>query len=699
MKIEIMEFGRVNQTGASLLRILQNHELPYLDLFIREGLQNSLDAHDKSKGKQVKVNISTGEFESKKFSKELEGISKKIDKRFGLSNQKYIALQDSNTFGLTGPLTAEDVKDYEYGNLISLVYSIAKPQTNEGSGGSWGYGKTAFYRMGIGIIVYYTRIETAFNKYESRLVVAMAEDEKSVDSMIPSINKGPKQGMAWWGEEYKENKTKPITDLQVITSFLKIFGIKEYSGNETGTTIIIPYVDERKLLDHNKSFTSEDGRTQPIWYRSLEDYIKISIQRWYSPRLDNQLYHGGYLEFSINGKTFKKEEMEPFYKVMQDLYNLSKEKYGVKKHLLHYENLEYQTEEIRRSKDVKYPLVGKVSFVKVTKDQLEETSPNYRNSVYEMANIKNNSPDKNKPIIAFSRRPGMIVSFETSQSLWLSGVDSTNENEYIISFFVLESENIIEYIVKNETQVINLDEYIKQGEEADHREWFDSTLGNNNLSIVDRIKKNIAIKIKDRFNFKEVKLESEQKSVLSSRYASILLPDRDFGTKATARKQLKRPDTTRSRKRSSKPTYRVLNDEIQYSFQKVVIPFEFESVIAIDSTNFQISIPSESGKISADEFESLTKKEYPSEIVKVNLNIEYKGIKTNYESNEFNKKNDDFKILSESTSHDKIYGIKLDFFEPTIVNISGIVEIHIKDLNLNQLLINDYTVKEENGNE
>ena len=44
MKIEIAEHGRMTESGRSLLRLIQNQEMPLLDLLVRESVQNSLDA-------------------------------------------------------------------------------------------------------------------------------------------------------------------------------------------------------------------------------------------------------------------------------------------------------------------------------------------------------------------------------------------------------------------------------------------------------------------------------------------------------------------------------------------------------------------------------------------------------------------------------------------------------------------------------
>ena len=72
MKIEIAEPGRMTQSGSSLLKLIQNHKTPVLDLLVRESIQNSLDAR-KSDARSVTVEFLTGNFSSRELGDELEG--------------------------------------------------------------------------------------------------------------------------------------------------------------------------------------------------------------------------------------------------------------------------------------------------------------------------------------------------------------------------------------------------------------------------------------------------------------------------------------------------------------------------------------------------------------------------------------------------------------------------------------------------
>ena len=157
MKIEIAEPGRMTQTGSSLLKLIQNNNMPVLDLLVRESIQNSLDARMPN-SKYVEMNYLTGTFDSFRLSMELEGITKPLRARFPQEQYDFIAARDSHTVGLTGELDYKKVKNNDYGNLLKLIYEICKPQEAEGAGGSWGLGKTVYFRIGIGIVIIYNLI-------------------------------------------------------------------------------------------------------------------------------------------------------------------------------------------------------------------------------------------------------------------------------------------------------------------------------------------------------------------------------------------------------------------------------------------------------------------------------------------------------------------------------------------------------------
>ena len=126
MQIEIAEAGRMTQSGSSLLRLIQNNNMPVLDLLVRESIQNSLDAR-KTDSKYVNVEFITGLFNSSYLGSELEELTKPLYERYGNQKYDYLAIRDSNTVGLTGVMNYKQIQNNSYGNLLKLVYEICKP--------------------------------------------------------------------------------------------------------------------------------------------------------------------------------------------------------------------------------------------------------------------------------------------------------------------------------------------------------------------------------------------------------------------------------------------------------------------------------------------------------------------------------------------------------------------------------------------
>lgn len=385
MKIEIAEPGRMTQSGSSLLKLIQNNNMPILDLLVRESIQNSLDAKNDT-DPYVTVDFFTGEFNKISLNKELEGITETLNRKYWKDTYKFIAVRDSNTVGLTGKLHYDEVTDNQYGNLLKLIYEISKPQEAEGAGGSWGLGKTVYFRVGIGLVVYYSRILNEEGIYESRLAASLVENEMNADSLIPALPGKSKRGIAWWGQEIGSNKTKPITDEKYIEKILNIFEIEPYEGDLTGTTIIIPYIDEQMLLENNQIEykDSEDNRIRPFWRCSIEDYLRISIQRWYAPRLNNEKYpYGKFLRARINKKGIGLDNMEPAFQIVQALYNRAvSEEAG--NDILAQDGVECKSEDILLRKVLETTKAGTIAYTKVPRKILKTGYPDNKPEPYSL---------------------------------------------------------------------------------------------------------------------------------------------------------------------------------------------------------------------------------------------------------------------------------------------------------------------------
>lgn len=673
MDIEIAEPGRMTQSGSSLLRLIQNNNMPVLDLLVRESIQNSLDASN-GVSDHVKVEFITGKFETKKFNTNLEGVEEKLNNLIKDSESSFLAIKDNNTSGLTGKLHYDQVENNDYGNLLKLVYEISKPQENIGAGGSWGLGKTVYFRIGIGLVIYYSRILNDNNMYESRLAVSLVEDEKGKNSIIPKMNNKVKRGIAWWGEKFGENKTIPITNEKDIEKILKIFNIDVYDKNETGTTVIIPYIDEDKVLLVNKLDKEEKDQ---YWNLSIEEYLKIAVQRWYAPRIDNIKYpNGNWLKVLINGDEIKKDKFEPIFKVIQDIY-ISAINNSIKSEDINIKSINIKNELINQK-------AGCLVYTKIDKQVLKMIPPNNKFSPFKYINVENLAEDNNKPIVLYTRKPGMIVSYETTGK-WVDSIMETNSDEFIIGIFVLNSDNKIA-----NSKDMSLEEYVRQSEKADHTSWNDWAIGTNNHRIINKIQSNVRSTISKKYNSIN-DVESDRRNAgLGKLFGNILLPPENFGNRADG--------NIGGNKEGSRSTVNngvklKINDKmIKYYKDIVKVPFTISSKKAIKECELNIGILAENGKISVEEWEEGLEQTIPFSIKKVVLNkIGSKGtiLKENLELEQDKcsvLKNDIIKVKFIFSSNEIPYGISLIFSEKMNLEIQGVLDIKIFDRSIKPIL-------------
>ncbi|MCA1063882.1 hypothetical protein QTG56_01470 [Rossellomorea sp. AcN35-11] len=515
MKIEIAKMERMSERGSSLLRLIQNSHTPVIDLLIRESIQNSLDAGIDSKT-PVNFDISVKQFKNENASKHFEGIKEGLNRKFQDSTQESIVIRDSNTSGLTGPLHQDYIKDNRFGNLLKLIYEISMPQEKKEAGGSWGLGKTVYFRVGIGLVVYYSKVKLENGEYESRMAACLVEDESRDDALIPNHDGGLKRGIAWWGETHSGDSTRPLTNENEIIEILSDFNIEPYGEKETGTTIIIPFIDSKKLI------TKREDESNLWWHKSLELYLNIAVQRWYSARIDNELYpYGNYLKPSVNGVAINKSNMEPVFSILRSLYLAASVGKKITTEFVNSNDINVSDVEIFRT--LKSNAAGRVAFVKINKEKLKMTVPNNKKSPHEYLDLDTSKDEYNTPVLAYLRKPGMVVSFET-EGKWTTGVEKTAD-EYILAMFVPNSDNT----VKTDEGSISLDEYLRQGEKADHSSWSDIMLDDRKLTIVERIQKRVAASIREAYNKEEKESNSSRSGALSKSLASALLPPAGFG--------------------------------------------------------------------------------------------------------------------------------------------------------------------------
>lgn len=597
MEIEIAEHGRMSESGSSLLRLIQNNNIPLLDLLVRESVQNSLDAA-KENTKSVNVDFVTGKFDASALNAHFDRITQKLDKKYPSAYGEYdfIQIRDSGTNGLTGPVTYDDVENNQFGNLLKLVYEICKPQQNEGAGGSWGLGKTVYFRMGTGLVIYYSRIYQD-GKYIERMAACMVEDETKPDAILPSKGK-LKRGIAWWGKTVEQNHTIPLENAPEIKEILDIFGIAPYSGDETGTAIIIPYIKPDRLLSDVYALNEEDT-DRPYWTRQVSDYINVATQRWYAPRIRNSIYsYGPYLAPSVNGVKILPDNMLPLFRAIREMYNITEE----------YKTNNCFTEDgcsvlvesisLRNVFD-NGSVAGRLVCVKLNKAYLKMLPPDNCKSPYQQVSNTVVSMDAgNSPIIMYTRRPGMIVGYDYSGA-WTHSMTKSSTDEYIIGLFILNSSNQLRSDRADDKKV-SLEEYIRQGEKADHAAWTDHNIKGNNPRIVNNIQKNVIKKINSNYKEKIIDTSERKKIGLGHALADMLLPTKDFGKKPSIPPVDPSGKTNPSTARK-KSSFTLIGKP---SYSKGTVIYSYEMVVRKKSCILESEIITDFTKYNADKWET-----------------------------------------------------------------------------------------------
>lgn len=610
MKIEIAEHSRMSESGSSLLRLIQNQDIPLLDLIVRESIQNSLDATN-GKNKCVDVDITVGEFRSTELNRHFERIEKGLNKQFplGKENYSFMSFKDSNTVGLTGPIRYADVRNNVFGNLLKLVYEICKPQQNEGAGGSWGLGKTIYFRLGIGLVLYYSRIYQD-GRYQSRLAACLVEDETKADSLIPYTS-GVKRGIAWWGKSdgITSKTTIPLDNEKEIEKILSVFGLDLYGSEETGTTVIVPYVDKRALLAEVYA-NNESAEQKPYWANSIEEYLKVAIQKWYAPRLSNALYpYGAYLNVRINGKKVKVSEMLPMFRLIRDLYILSQGGTTENTSLVKEQNMECNVVSVDLRGVLNCTSAGKLVYGKFSRTQMLMDPPDNQKSPYQqISNIVVNMDSGNVPIIMFTRRPGMIVGYDYD-STWTHRMPKSSPDEFIVGLFVTNSENTLKNIIDARTgMLMSLEEYIRQGEKADHASWTDRNIQGNNPRIISNIQKNIINKIRKQYTEVVTENTERQNIGLGHALANLLLPQDDFGGISTLPPRPTGLSEKISKSRGRKSNLQIIGQP-DYQSGKVFIAFEINLVNKV--CELVLQIVTDFKRYDADLWEKEIGKQFP----------------------------------------------------------------------------------------
>ena len=475
-------------TGKAALKSMQNDHTFLLDLLVRESIQNSSDAALKD-DPVFFVCYNFGKFNNKDLSGYFTSIEEKLNERFADKECSFIEIRDSKTAGLNGKTLKSECTNDTKSNYLRLIFDMGKGQDQMNAGGNWGYGKTVFYRVGNGIVIYYSRIKGDNGQYESRLILTLIENEEKEDALLrkPRNNSA---GRAWWGEAKSgSDDIYPIIDENIINDFLKVFGIRPFEDEETGTSIIIPYIDEKALMEEAKTGFKADETviSRCSFLNSVTAYLKYAVQKWYAPIINNyelKSYDRKFINVYVNDELVGRDEMYPIFKLVQELYTTAYAALSKKTRRSRYQII-YRDSICKYKRSTQK--CGIIAFVKIKIEDL------YGDELLLPPNVYMNVADDeyNGMVSLYTRDLGMILNYDEK---WIKDYAILPE-ELLLTIFVPDTK--AELTAGNAN--INLGEYLRQREEADHMKWDDDPAGMK-IKCVKQIKNSVDSAVKAYFN-------------------------------------------------------------------------------------------------------------------------------------------------------------------------------------------------------
>jgi len=480
--------GLMQEEGHALLNALQNDRMPPVDLLVRESIQNSLDACAKG-NPLVTVAFSQTNHTPDIISTLMPEIRDSVRKRYAEKPQRLLEIRDSGTNGLTGPIAETGGSS---GNLVKLVYSIrrtheAVPEAAD-MGGAWGLGKTVYYRMGAGIVFYYSRIVNDSGEHKERFAATLFEDKNAENRLM----RDSKTGIAWWGGENKRHSDgrevpAALSDQNKIHKILGHLGIQPYKDEETGTCIIIPFLRGKGLLPTSSS--NDDDQTD-----NIAPYLSKSVLKWYAPRINNPAFSGGpNLQVLVDNSDIG-PDMPPLFRFLRILYN----------HAADHDTFRIQEEECEllgiSEKDIERAPIniretftngtaaGWLSTIKASRRQLGMDQYGHEPSP---SRYLQDEEIYDRPLVGYLRSLGMVVSW--SDPDWSKSIDGLDQEAFVLALFVPRSSAILTEETKKKIQnaygnrsskhITTLGSYLRSTEASDHSLWTDP----NQLEIVRKI--------------------------------------------------------------------------------------------------------------------------------------------------------------------------------------------------------------------
>lgn len=508
----------------TVLKVLKTGSgLSLIDILVRESVQNSLDAgRNDFEGFTefyfdiVEYNDSDDLINALSFLKQEESddVFERLITRLERSNASAIILSDRGTTGLSGPVMYNDKKWLDNSirkNFANLVYALGQNHGADMAGGSFGFGKSIYYRISeAGLVMYYSRSAEG-----ERLALCMVSKEEQEAS--PFSN-----GICWWGETAEYNGTEyavPTTDPIKIGEVLRSLKMEKIrlKENETGTSISIigPGLNFLRV-------NAGESEESEIPYNSqlLKEKFEEAVQKWFWPRMIetnvvSQSETVKPLKFFSGGKHIPVSlQNTEKGKLLQAAENLNMGEHSI--------NPEIKTELLTHRKgNVK---LGTLAY------QIYNFNPG------EVLGLN---------CISMIRAPRMVV--------YEKYIQGSNDSFFSAVFLVKSDEKVFRN--HKDTLEISLDNAFRDSESSTHSEWNIQNISEEDNYLRYYVKKAIhdsALKIENAIQSKAETPESQSEWSPYSTLLGKVLATEDEGFSTTSYSSIGRSGGSSSRRNKSK---------------------------------------------------------------------------------------------------------------------------------------------------
>ena len=415
----------------------------------------------------------------------------------------------------------------------------------------------------------------------------------------------------------------------------------------------------------------------------MQWFVKLSIQKWYAPKIHNRellkiCSDKKWLHVSVNGKPIRKNDMLPFFKMVQEMYTTALAK-TYKTEYTAEVNYEISTRPVNiHNYFEEGSTAGYVAVSKISKQQLYADVMSLSPYVY--CGRFEAEGGLNEPMVMYTRDPGMVIEYCVSGE-WVKGITwPESEDDFIFAFFVPDTQKILKINLDvKEHAGKKLREYLRSCEASDHMGWSDPA----KMFIVARIRKNTVNQIMKLQNGNEEKRVDATASRLSGKLGKLLMPRIGYEKKKNSGGQGGGGGQGGSGGSSRNLTYEF--SDFKFKGNDLEIQYCIKMTHSKRDTNIELVIESEGGRIDPISWQRDIGTPYPAMISSVSIDtLMVAGAKdceeicvcTSSDSEHIGKKIEIKMEKADTCSEFTSFAIKSHVLAP---EIRGILKIHARD--------------------